>query len=61
MFGRKVRREQMYVVHVYHNKVMSESKLRKKVYESKNNQFGNVPFDEWLMECIDRGFISYAN
>lgn len=61
MFGRKARKEQMYVVHVYHNKVMAESKLRKKVYESKNNQFGNISFDEWLLECIDRGFISYAN
>ena len=61
MFRRKVRKQQMYVVYVYHNKVMSESKLRRKVYESKNNQFRNMPFDEWLMECIDRGFISYAN
>ena len=61
MFRRKVRKQQMYVVHVYHNKVMSENRLKRKVYESKNNQFSNMPFDEWLMECIDRGFISYAN
>ena len=61
MFRRKVRKQQMYVVHVYHNKVMSENRLKRKVYESKNNQFSSMPFDEWLMECIDRGFISYAN
>lgn len=61
MFGRKVRKQQMYVVYVYHNKVTSESKIKRKVYESKNNQFGNILFDEWLMECIDRGFIGYAN
>lgn len=58
---RKRKNEQYYVVYVLSGKVMSESKLYKKVYRSNDNQFSNLSFGEWLLECIDRGWIGYAN
>lgn len=54
--------KQMYVVYVGKKRVLSERKLKKKFYNSKNNDFKNaLTFEQWLEVCIDRGFIGYAN
>ena len=51
----------MYIVHADNNRIVTEEQLEKEYYESERNEFKSLPFDEWLLECIDRGFISFAN
>lgn len=55
----------MYIVHIDNNRIVTEEQLKKEYYENEKSDLKpfseKTTFDEWLLCCIEEGYLSFAN